>query len=1021
MARDSFAPPPPGVEKKRKKLFSRGPSQVGDFAMLQPQRDAKVSSSALRQVGDEGRDIRRRRRNIAQSDRSWQIEAYDFAKKIGELGYLLALQSNVVALCGFPVRRWDEDKNAWVANEPNEKGFDKLPEDVMEAFYGPSGGRSELVRRGAINLFTGGETHLLGTEAESGNGILWEFLSVLEMYPNAEGDLVRKRAGINAGEGVEILPADSYAARCWRSASSYTDLAESEVQRVLPICQEIVYLTQMVDATIKSRISANMLFVPDELSFAGQGGNEPTEVGDDGDDEDEDPFIAELFEHMTAPVTDPKSGARLVPLVIRGKGELGKLIQVIELSRNFDFSAQELRQEALGRLAAGLDAPAEIMQGRAQLNHWCMDHETRCLAQGRGWISHEELAVGDVIMTLNHDTGSAEWQPVIDRYSAEVVDEPVLSMESQNHSSLSTGEHRWPVVKTGKTSGTPRWTTSEEGFANSDRVPVAARTANQDDSKEFTDDMVRLAAAWTSDGCRTDGGRLRIVKFDHAEIVELRRVFRSVFGDIGWHEYDHPTATADGTAFVLAADRADTLLDICDPATKALTYAFVDRLTLAQCDLLIDSMLELGDGVRDGSAITIYQVNPDRLEPLAYAATIAGYKVTTGRRNQQTGFGDIPLSWVRFSRHAARFAPNLCDQTWTTYTGTIWCPKTQNGTWLAQRHGSQFFTGNTSAIVDMDFIVKHIVPVGQLLADFITMAYLRPMLEAFEDFSEDEAMAWRVDFDPSPVIARADESKSARDLTDFLSDQAIVEANGFTKAEMVDVEERTQRRLWQLVQLNPDLFLPLLREIDDFKKIDGIGALIDAASAAVAASTEAAKAAEPRVPDPDNLVDGTTGQETPEQPEGLSLLVERLAVASDAALKNALDKSGARILSAAQGEKFSMVRERVTNVHKDRIASMISSAEFASLNLTSERLLRGAWDELSNSARSWIGSYLVDSGLDTYSADEHAAIAAHQLCEGLARFASEGFLNDFKLQPNGLRVPTWLITNALDDHLLARV
>jgi hypothetical protein len=679
------------MAEKRNRLFNRKASRTGDFAMVQPERSATVTSAALRQISDETREIRRRRRNIASSDRTWQQEAYDYAKKVGELGYLLNLQANVVALCMFPLRRWDEETAAWAPNDPNEDGFDDKPVNVMDAFVGPSGGPSELYRRAALNLFTAGETHLLGSSQDSGNGILWEFLSVLEMYPDAEGNMVRKRAGINAGEGIEYLSDDAYTARCWRSAASYTDLAESEVQRVLPILQEIVNLTQMVDATVKSRIPANMIFIPDELSFAEQG-NEAEDAVDlgDEDEDDADPFISELFDHMTAPVEDPKSAARLVPIVIRGKGEHGQQIQVIELARALDFSAQDLRQEALGRLASGLDAPPEIMQGRASVNHW------------------------------------------------------------------------------------------------------------------------------------------------------------------------------------------------------------------------------------------------------------------------------------------------------------------------------------TSAIIDQDFIIKHIVPVGQLLADFLTVAYLRPMLEAFEGVTEEEAMGWRIDFDPSPVIARADESKSARDLSEKLSDQAIVEANGFEKGDMVQPDEQHQRRLWQLVSGAPTVFARLLPEIEGFENIP-----IDDIIGAMGESAPPGGEPEPEVPDTDDLVDATTGQETPDKPEGLALLTERLSVAADAALHRAVQRAGSRIMSAAQGEQFTMVRERVQAVSKDRVPSLVSPAEITALHLNETKLLDKAWDELGVRARAWIGGYLEGQGLDRFDADDRATLAAHQLCEAMQAFAAEGILDDFKPQSNGLKVPPGLVAGVLDDTLTA--
>jgi hypothetical protein len=686
------------MEEKRNRLFSFRQKRVGDFAMVQPDRSASVTSAALRTVGDETRDLRRRRRNVAQADRTWQAETYDYARKIGELGYLLNLQANTVALCDWPLRRWDEDAGDWVTNDPDEDGYDTDPVDVMDAFLGPQGGPEELYRRAALNLFTAGETHLLGTAQDSGNGILWEFLSVLELFPNAEGVLVRKRAGQTE---QEVIPDDHYAARLWRSAASFSDLAESEVQRVLPICQEVVYLTQMVDATVKSRIPANMLFIPDELSFARPTGHEE----DAESDPDADPLVDEIFTHMTTPVGDPTSAARLVPLVVRGKAEFGSAIQVIELSRPLDVNALELRQEALARLAQGLDTPPELMSGRAQLNHW------------------------------------------------------------------------------------------------------------------------------------------------------------------------------------------------------------------------------------------------------------------------------------------------------------------------------------TSAIIDQDFIVKHIIPVGRLIADFVTVAFLRPMLEAFMDMSAEEAAAWKLEFDPSPVIARADEAKSARDLAEILSDQAIAEANGFTKADMVGDDEKHQRRLWQLVMSNPTVFARLLPDIEGFESID-IDELLAAPGGGMMDQVPFDKEeelpegrnrpAENEVPNADDLVDATSGQETPDQPEGLSLLVERLTTASDAAVKRALERAGSRVVAQAQGEQFATIRERISSARKDRVVSMLTPDELRRCNLSTDRLLAKAWDELAVNSRTWITSWLEDRGHDRYAADEIAALTTAVLCQALDEYTAANMIDGIPRHANGLLVPTGLVLQALESGLLSK-
>lgn len=679
----------------------------------------KVSSTALRTIGDEDRTQRRRRRNAAQQDRVWQEQCYEAPLSVAELGYLLALQSNVTALCEFPVRRWNEDVGRWEANDRDSDTveFDERPEAVMEALVGPNGGRSEVIRKAAYHMFCAGEGIFVGTPIESGTGIMWEFLSVMEVYPDADGRLVRRKSGMTS-EDLDYLGKDTYVARCLQSSPIYSELAACEVRRVLPIVAEIKSLTQMVDATIKSRIPANILFIPQGMTLHGVGDTDDAESlasdGERGTLYDIDSLVDEIYEHVNQSQMDPLSAARLVPLVLVGDGEQGGYIRVIELSRELDGWAQDLRQEALTRLARGLDAPPELMSGRANTNHW------------------------------------------------------------------------------------------------------------------------------------------------------------------------------------------------------------------------------------------------------------------------------------------------------------------------------------TSAIIDQDFLVKHIQPVGQLIADFLTVNFLRPMLQAFEDMSEEEAFQWKVVFDPSPVTARADEAKTARDLRDLLSDEAILSANGFDKADEVSPEQRTERRVWELIRLNPPLFAPLLLQLPGFEDWD-LEAVLEAAAAA--ATAEAAVGVNETIVDDGKLVDplpgtkaaktnandddlteggsdATSGAGTPDRPEGLAGLTEALLAEVDLAIDAAMTKAGSRLVSHLQGAKDDTLRARAKSTRKQTLASTMTRADMKELGLTPGKLLRGAFDELH--ATSGLLAYTHMSELldDEQKAQEASDRIASELTAAVEGFVHDRFHTNLQRGADGHRVPTSLVLGIIADGII---
>lgn len=696
MARDRLAPLAPGAREKRLSLFRRSPgASQQSLAMERPTFTPKASSAALRTIGDEDREIRRRRRNASQQDRAWQEKCYEAALAVAELGYLLELQANVTALCDFPVRRWDENTGRWVANDRDDESvkFDERPEAVMEAFLGPNGGRTEVIRKGAYHLFCAGECTLTGTSIETGSGIMWEFLSVMELYPNADGSMVRRRSGMTS-EDVEELGDDVYTARCLKESPIYSSLADSEVRRVLPIVAEIKSLTQMVDATVKSRIPANILFIPEGMTLHGVGDTDDAESlagdGSEGSLYDIDQLVEEIYEHVSQSQVDPLSAARLVPLVLVGKGEEGQYIEVIQLSRELDGWAQELRSEALDRLARGTDAPPELMSGRASINHW------------------------------------------------------------------------------------------------------------------------------------------------------------------------------------------------------------------------------------------------------------------------------------------------------------------------------------TSAIIDQDFLVKHIQPIGQRLADFITTSYLRPMLETFEGMSADEAYQWKVDFDPSPVTARADEAKSARDLRELLSDEAQLAANGFDKADAVSAEQRTERRVWQLVESNPTLFAPLLLQLPGWDEYDLSEVLAMIAQAATVALPESTSSDQDN--NDDEIVDETSGAEPPTKPENLASLTDALVAEADLAIDAALRKAASRFVSHLQGADDTM-KARVKSVPKQTMMSTLTASDLSSLGLSSSRLLRDAWNDLHDTSYALTAGYLAQDGMDEQRANEAAAMVAQFLCEKMQDFLTEHLHDQIRRGPNGYRVPTSTVLAILEDVL----
>lgn len=634
------------------------------------------------------------------ADRVWQTEAWGHDGAIGELGFITGLKANTVAQCDLVIQTFDPATGDWV---DELEGVDFTPaRRCMDAWVGPVGGRGELLRRGAHHLCVAGESHLVGIplvdeETNEPLGVFWEFLSSSELRANPDGAYVR-HTGETSGSGGEVLPDETYVARMWRSDSQYSHLATSEVKRVLGVCSEIVVLSQMIDAIAKSRLPAGVLFVPTELSFATED-DETVDAGDDlmEDDGEVDEFIAELFRHVTAPIENRLAAEGYMPLILRGPAELGEKVRLIELARADNDWADKLRDKAIARMLAGLDAPKELID-KASLTHW------------------------------------------------------------------------------------------------------------------------------------------------------------------------------------------------------------------------------------------------------------------------------------------------------------------------------------TSYNIDAEFALKHLRPIGELIADFVTDAFLRRMLETFEGMDIDESARWRVRFDMSAVMAREDEASASRVLHSMgkISDTALRAANGFGEEAAPSDAEIRARTARELIAAAPGIFgRAMINFLPGFEQFDATLIPVtgdEGPGGGPGGSPQTVNSREEHL----NPPDATSGQDAPDReaedanPPTFARLVERLATAADFAMGRAFEVAGARLVTKCQ--RVPALKSKVGAVAKARAGTVLTADDLDQIAVTHAVLFAGAWDDFHGRATGWLTGYLQGRGLGT-AAPEVAAMAAEALVMHVEEFAVAHLHRGLPAAgPNGLRVATRDVERIIGRH-----
>lgn len=914
------------------------------------------------------------RKLLDASPQRWQDEAWAYFGTLPEVSFAAGFLGNAMSrVRWFPAVTVaaDEPPVPLEDAEGIPDGLAEAAREELDRISNDRDGMAGIKRDFGINLSIAGEAYLVNRPAEADEedqepGDLWGVYSSASLKPRGDKVFLQETPGSKRIE----LPEDTLVYRIWRRDPQWPGWAWSNMKASLDTAEELLLHSRTLRAIAKSGANAGALLVPTEMdppprSRANPDDTSETDPTAPGEGEQMTEMERAFVEWMTTAVEDDGSPTQVAPPILRGAYQYLDRVRHLMFARPIDDKLIERIEHLIDRLAHGMDIPVEILKGAGDANHWCHDVSTEIYTRDQGWVTHDRLSVGDVVLTLNHETGESEWQPVLDIYRADVADEPMLSMESECHSSLSTVGHRWPIVKTGRKVGGSRrrWTTSKDGFAATDRVPVAASSCDLPTEPKWDDDFVRLMAAWTSDGAvlryqsGTEHGR--IVKFADAEIAELRRVMHRVFGPSGWAEHEHPTSTCTGRSFVMGHDAYRTLADVTGDH-KAITRQFVHQLTYAQRLLLLDSMLDLGDGVARDGASTFFQVEPSRLDALELAAITTGHKVTRGIRNEQTGFGTTPLSWIRIAKRRDSFAPYYAAREWTTYNGTVWCPTTPNSTWFARRNGTSYWTGNSLWAIQDDTYKAHVEPTDQIAAQGVAYSFLRPALLE-RGFTAEQVRKVVIGLDPSALVVRPNRAADAKDAHDrgALSDDAFLSALGFSDGDKPSDEEIVRRLALRRGSISPKLTAALLEQSglasDLPEDLDNNGRSTsdtpddgnDPVEGGEPTPISSGEGGQPSLTAavPVSEITGTLASLEPR-------LQERLTVAASAAVTEAVRKAGSRIRGATQGHPA--LAERVNGQPPEdvgRILGPLVVAELADM----DRLLDGAFDGLAAQWDTWVG------------------------------------------------------------------
>jgi hypothetical protein len=312
---------------------------------------------------------------------AWQEQAWEHFDRIGEIKYAYNLVASILSrlriypavvidpesppvslVDGVTIERpeaedEEEDEGTAAPERPNN-GLSPQRALEMQRVYEEAFRKTKipsLMRNYALNMNVPGECYLMKHRGS------WTIKSTTELKVEASGTLKLQRS--IASLPTELDKDNTIIGRIWREHPRYSFEPDSAMRSMEEECQELLLLSRVIRSNSRARLNAGILFVPDEIVVAAQTATDDQEVQED----EEMAFEQSLYETLTGPVTNEDNPNTVVPLLLRGPGEVGALIQHISMERKTDEFLVARAEKVLDRILQGLEVPKDSVTGYSGL------------------------------------------------------------------------------------------------------------------------------------------------------------------------------------------------------------------------------------------------------------------------------------------------------------------------------------------------------------------------------------------------------------------------------------------------------------------------------------------------------------------------------------------------------------------------------------------------------------------------------------------------------------------------------
>jgi len=324
----------------------------------------------------------------------------------------------------------------------------------------------------------------------------------------------------------------------------------------------------------------------------------------------------------------------------------------------------------------------------------CVSADTEILTDS-GWKTHATIELNDLVATFNVDNQHIEYN-IIQRLFREEYNGMMYNLKNRITDQMVSPRHR---IIHKKFNSDNDWVVNPIEkcceFKSGVIIPVGSNGVVKD--SDMSDEWIQLIAWIIADGTYNTTHD-HIILFKSPErypeyYAQIKDIIDALELDYKMYEYDAVLGNHPIRRFEFTDQSSERIMEFFDGGVPSRTpIKYIPRcirdLNCGQSMLFIDTYLKADNGGKD----KIISVDKQIIDGIANVCVNAGCGSTI-RIKQPSGKISKKVQYVlRIIRHMDTYVTDIKQ---VEYKGVIWCPTTENGTFIARRNGKVFATGNT--------------------------------------------------------------------------------------------------------------------------------------------------------------------------------------------------------------------------------------------------------------------------------------------------------------------------------------